>query len=95
MTLDEYRAERAATKRAAILDAAEESFRKEGFARTSMEAVANNARVSTATLYRYFPAKPELFELACWPNPIQSGYFGWLLPKSGVMRPWRNASTRR
>lgn len=62
MTLEKFRAERAAHKRAAVLVAAEDSFRKEGFMRTSMETVARKAEVSTATLYRYFPSKESLFD---------------------------------
>ncbi|MEM8634878.1 MAG: TetR/AcrR family transcriptional regulator [Pseudomonadota bacterium] len=62
MTLEKFRADRAAHKRAAVLAAAEESFRKEGFMRASMETVARKAEVSTATLYRYFPSKEVLFD---------------------------------
>lgn len=62
MTLEEFRTARAATKRASVLRAAETCFRKEGFMRTSMETVARDAQVSTATLYRYFSSKEDLFE---------------------------------
>lgn len=62
MTLEQFRKKRSAGKRKAILAAAGESFRKEGFARTSMETVARNAKVSTATLYRQFTSKEDLFD---------------------------------
>lgn len=62
MTLEAFRARRAASKREAILERASEAFRTEGYARTSMEAVAGAAHVSTATLYRYFESKAALFE---------------------------------
>ncbi len=62
MTLEEFRKKRAAGKREAILAAASENFRREGFSRTSMETVAREAQVSTATLYRHFSSKEELFD---------------------------------
>jgi AcrR family transcriptional regulator len=62
MTLEQFRKKRSAGKREAILAAASESFLKEGFARTSMETVSRNARVSTATLYRQFTSKEDLFD---------------------------------
>lgn len=62
MSLDAFRRARADDKRAAALAAASALFRKEGFERTSMEAVAGAAAISTATLYRQFPSKEALFE---------------------------------
>lgn len=47
-------------KRALIMKAARALFAN-GYERTSMGAVAERAGVSKATLYSYFPAKPELF----------------------------------
>jgi len=48
-------------KRQAILDAAGEVFREQGFAGASMTAVAERVGGSKATLYRYFSSKEELF----------------------------------
>lgn len=62
MTLEAFRKSRSASKREAILNAASESFRQDGYARTSMELVARRAEVSTATLYRHFSSKADLFE---------------------------------
>ncbi|MEO0884216.1 MAG: TetR/AcrR family transcriptional regulator [Pseudomonadota bacterium] len=62
MTLEAFRARRAESKRAAVLDAAETLFCKDGFVRTNMEKVAKEADVSTATLYRYFSNKEQLFD---------------------------------
>jgi AcrR family transcriptional regulator len=45
-----------------IFDAARHQFAENGFAATSMEAVAHQAGVSTKTLYRLVPAKAALFE---------------------------------
>jgi len=62
MTLEAFRAERSREKHAAILDAALALFSRNGFASTSMERVAGEAGVSTATLYRHFASKTALFE---------------------------------
>ena len=48
-------------KRAAILDAALDSFLELGFANTSMDAVAARASVSKATIYAHFSGKLDLF----------------------------------
>ena len=45
-----------------IYEAARHQFAENGFAATSMEAVARQAGVSTKTLYRLIPAKAALFE---------------------------------
>lgn len=62
MSLDAFRKARADDKRNAALAAASALFRREGFERASMEAVAGAAGISTATLYRQFPSKEALFE---------------------------------
>lgn len=62
MSLDAFRKARSSDKRSAALAAASALFRREGFERTSMEAVAGAAGISTATLYRQFPSKEALFE---------------------------------
>jgi TetR/AcrR family transcriptional regulator, mexJK operon transcriptional repressor len=49
------------TKRAAVLDAAQRLFLRNGFAGTSMDAVAESAGVSKLTAYKYFGSKQELF----------------------------------
>ena len=51
---------RAAQTRAEIVDAALELFTDQGFDATSMEQVAEAARVSRRTIYRYFPTKDDL-----------------------------------
>ncbi len=50
-----------ARKRAAILDGAQRQFLANGFGLTSMDAVAEDARVSVKTIYRHFDNKEELF----------------------------------
>jgi AcrR family transcriptional regulator len=47
--------------KAVILLAAEEQFRKDGYASASISDIAKTAGVSTKTLYRLFPAKADLF----------------------------------
>jgi AcrR family transcriptional regulator len=48
--------------RQVIFDAARREFADNGYAATSIEAVARRAGVSTKTLYRLIPNKAELFE---------------------------------
>lgn len=48
-------------KRAAILAAAKASFLENGYAGTSMEAIAKSANVSIMTLYRHARNKDDLF----------------------------------
>jgi TetR/AcrR family transcriptional regulator of autoinduction and epiphytic fitness len=50
-------------KRAAILRAAAETFRKEGFYATTMDRVAERAAVSKRTVYNHFPSKDVLFDV--------------------------------
>lgn len=61
MTRAEFIAQRAAAKREAILEAAARRFEAEGLDGASVEAIAAEAAVSTATLYRQFPSKLDLF----------------------------------
>lgn len=55
------RRRRQAEKRVALLEAAQIVFLAEGYAGTSMQAVAEHAGVSKMTLYRHFKDKEELF----------------------------------
>jgi len=48
-------------KREAILEAARRVFLEVGFGATSMDAIANEARVSKQTVYNHFGSKEELF----------------------------------
>lgn len=50
-------------KRAAILRAAAETFRKEGFYAATMDRVAERAGVSKRTVYNHFPSKDVLFDV--------------------------------
>ncbi len=52
---------RPARKLEDILAGAARVFRRLGYERSSMDAVAREAGGSKATLYRYFPAKDALF----------------------------------
>lgn len=49
------------TKRNAIMHAAQQAFMTHGFARVSMDEIAERANVSKLTLYRHFGSKAELF----------------------------------
>lgn len=56
-----YRSRIVAEKRGAALDAATRLFLADGYDRTSLEAVAKEAGVSSATVYKHFPTKADLF----------------------------------
>jgi len=64
MGLQEFRDRRGETKRAAVLRAAREAFARSGYAAASTAAIAQAAGVSTATLYRHFSTKADLFAAA-------------------------------
>jgi len=49
-----------AKQRSDLLDAASVLFRRKGYEATRMEDIALKARVSTKTVYNYFPTKREL-----------------------------------
>src|ERR671927_571915 len=57
--------ESVADRRAQILDAAERSFCRSGFHRTTMQDVAAEAGMSPGNLYRYFPSKDALVAGLC------------------------------
>lgn len=59
---DHPKAKLMARKRAAILDAARETFLRVGYEGASMEAIAAAAGVSIMTLYRHAESKDDLFE---------------------------------
>lgn len=50
-----------ADKREAIMTGGREVFAREGYARASIDAIANAAEVSTRTLYKHFGDKSALF----------------------------------
>jgi TetR/AcrR family transcriptional repressor of uid operon len=52
-------------RRKLILDAAERSFTRAGFHRTTMQDVAAEAGMSPGNLYRYFPSKDALVAGLC------------------------------
>ena len=65
MNIQSYRASVRTTKRSAILAAAAQAFSANGFSGAGMADIARRADVSTATLYKHFESKEELFsELA-------------------------------
>ncbi|MFZ4069442.1 MAG: TetR/AcrR family transcriptional regulator [Caulobacterales bacterium] len=62
MSRQDFLQRRAAAKRVAVLAAARDRFATDGFERANMERIAHDAQVSTATLYRQFPSKIDLFQ---------------------------------
>lgn len=59
------RREQAGQTRAAILDVARRRFLDDGFAPTTIAAIANEARVSVDTIYKGFGGKPGLVDAIC------------------------------
>lgn len=68
-------------KRAQIVRSAAELFFENGYARTSMAAVATRAGGSKATLYNYFPSKDALFGAVI---EASAPVFDWLDDVLGV-----------
>src|SRR5690242_13959316 len=56
------RSERAAERRAAIIDAAMEEFISRGFAATRLDDIARRAGVAKGTIYLHFKDKESMFE---------------------------------
>jgi AcrR family transcriptional regulator len=57
------RAEQVAQTRTALVAAGRALFGRRGFAETSVEDLATEARVTTGALYHHFPTKTALFEV--------------------------------
>lgn len=64
MSLAEYRNRIADEKRQQILHAARSLFLEQGYTRTSLDGVAKEANVSSATVYKHFSTKDALFGAA-------------------------------
>ena len=65
LSLQKEAEEPAVDRRQHILDAAERSFIRAGFHRTTMHDVAAEAGMSPGNLYRYFPSKDALVASLC------------------------------
>jgi TetR/AcrR family transcriptional regulator of autoinduction and epiphytic fitness len=61
VALENYRRSLSETKRAAILRAGRDHFLANGYSGAAVAEIARDADVSTATLYKYFNSKEELF----------------------------------
>jgi TetR/AcrR family transcriptional regulator, regulator of autoinduction and epiphytic fitness len=61
MTIKEYQKQVAGLKHQSILNAASKIFLTVGYERTTLEMIAKEAGVSTATLYKHFPTKRAVF----------------------------------
>ncbi len=61
MGLENYRRSVSEAKRTAILSAGRSIFLRDGFSRAAVADIARDADVSTATLYKHFTSKEELF----------------------------------
>ena len=91
------KADLVAEKDRAIVLAAREHFLQDGFAGTSMDAIANSAGVSVKTIYSHFANKDELFSkvmiATCSDNLLSSE----LLPDSEFTErfAWYREATQR
>ena len=61
MGLESYRRKVSESKRRSIMQAARAEFQGNGFTHAAMAEIARKADVSTATLYKHFGSKEELF----------------------------------
>ncbi len=61
MPLEEYQERMRAQKRRAALDAAVTAFLQNGYDHTTLAQIANEAGISTGTLFKHFPTKAALF----------------------------------
>ncbi|MBI3285757.1 MAG: TetR/AcrR family transcriptional regulator [Burkholderiales bacterium] len=67
-------------KRLAILQAAIQEFRSNGYEATSMDKIAATAEVSKRTVYNHFPSKEDLFAailLQLWESSAAQGEFNY------------------
>jgi AcrR family transcriptional regulator len=82
-------------KRQAILNAAGEVFREQGFGGASMTAVAERIGGSKATLYRYFSSKEDLFLAAMLDSALEhfSELFDPLTPGKDLRRTLEKFAT--
>lgn len=61
MGLEDYRRSVSEAKHASILKAGRQVFLRDGFSRAAVAEIARDADVSTATLYKHFASKEDLF----------------------------------
>ena len=87
MAVKGRREEYAETTRAAIVAAAIERFTLDGFAKTSIDAVAESARVSKGAVYHHFVDKSELFE-ATFIVMEERLLANVILGVAGIADPW-------
>lgn len=73
-------------RRDAILEIARRSFLENGYAATSMSAIAAEVGGSKATLWNYFPSKEELFSavLDCATRNYREQFAGTLVPSDDL-----------
>tara|TARA_R100000900_G_scaffold118352_3_gene93110 strand:+ start:440 stop:1054 length:615 start_codon:yes stop_codon:yes gene_type:complete len=79
MGLEGYRRRVSESKRKSIMAAAGAEFQDNGFTHAAMAEIARKADVSTATLYKHFGSKEELFS-----SIVEASYEGLGIPKSGA-----------
>ena len=84
------RAEQVRQTRAALLAAGRRLFGRDGFAATSVEDLAREARLTTGALYHHFPNKTALFEAVLAVRRAEAQLFADSSPSDVVARTrWR------
>ncbi len=95
------RTERAAERRAAIVDAAMEEFIARGFAATRLDDIAKRAGVAKGTIYLHFKDKESMFEelirtaIVPFVGPDDRAAAGHRLGARCHRSAWRGSSSRR
>ena len=97
-------AERTEATTTALVDAARELFAQDGYAATSLDAVAAKARVTKGAVYHHFEGKQQLFEAvfareverlaAVLPAVYASKRIPGMRSRPAAERSWRNVSSR-
>lgn len=79
MGLESYRRRVSESKRKSIMEAAGAEFQGNGFTHAAMAEIARKADVSTATLYKHFGSKEELFS-----SIVEASYAGLGIPQAAA-----------
>lgn len=72
-----------------IVDAAESRFRRHGYGRTTVADIANDLRISTAYVYKFFPSKLAICEAVCGEVLSRIDEELWRIARSDAPAPRR------
>lgn len=86
MGLESHRRKISDEKHAAIIRAAQDNFLANGYTRAGMANIARDADVSTATLYKHFSSKEQLFSAVVKHVAHATGDYSGLIEKGDTAR---------